>query len=762
MRTWDYWIENHEPGEPIDLRHYQAIGKVTQALSQHANEAYDELSSRSKEIAEILFKNITEKSQDNKGLRRPGRLGLIAELAEASENEVIEVVDHFRKTGRSFLMPAANVKLRNDSIIELSHESLMRIWNRLDAWVEEEFESAQMYKRLSEAAAMYQIGKTGLWRPPDLQLALNWQKKQKPTREWAQRYDEAFERAIVFLDTSRITYEAELKNQEMLQKRVLSRTRATAVILGIAAVIAILFFVFAYIQKIAADEQSLIAEKAKVEAIQQSQIAETNKIKAEEQAVIARKNRDEAVKANEKLQRALQEAQIAKEATEDALKVAKLQQSIAEKQTGIASEALKKFEEQYDRAEANFNNANRLYMLAIAQNLATKSLQEDDDKTLAGLMAMQGYHFHRRYDGKKYDPYIYSGLYGAIKKLYGSAYNAMKATGSPHNHIKSLALSSKGSSFFFSGADGRIFQADYDKLTSSATNYNSPFPSKVIALSKDENYLVNGSDSSFVQIYDLNSKSKPVIVRAFKGAANDVEFLPDNAGFIVASADKKLSFVDQKSGSFKEILTLPNEAKAISITPDGKHLAAATWTGQIFLVNLPDRTYSILIEDSSSRILSVKFSPDGNSIAYGTDDLANKRGLVRLYNLKTKETRQFTGHKAGVYDVEFSPDGKLLASAGSDRRLQMWVMDNPEDLPVVMDNNNGFVWDIAFTKNSDYLIAACSESEVRIWPTDPSILAQLVCPKISRNMTPDEWKKYVGERIDYETTCVVGGAIKDY
>jgi hypothetical protein len=82
------------------------------------------------------------------------------------------IVDHFRRAGRSFLMPAAHIPLNADSMIELSHESLMRIWNRLETWVEEEFESASMYKRLSEAAAMYQIGKTGLWRPPDLQLAL--------------------------------------------------------------------------------------------------------------------------------------------------------------------------------------------------------------------------------------------------------------------------------------------------------------------------------------------------------------------------------------------------------------------------------------------------------------------------------------------------------------------------------------------------------------------------------------------------------------
>src|SRR5690606_18822044 len=148
MRTWDYWVSNHEIAEPMDLRHYHAIGKITQALSLHANELYDELSGRGKQIAEVLFKNVTEKNQDNRGLRRPCRLGLIAELSEASEEEVIQVIDHFRQPGRSFLMPAANIPLTVDSMIELSHESLMRIWNRLSGWVEDEFESATMYKRL--------------------------------------------------------------------------------------------------------------------------------------------------------------------------------------------------------------------------------------------------------------------------------------------------------------------------------------------------------------------------------------------------------------------------------------------------------------------------------------------------------------------------------------------------------------------------------------------------------------------------------------
>jgi hypothetical protein len=33
------------------------------------------------------------------------------------------------------------------------------------------------------------------------------------------------------------------------------------------------------------------------------------------------------------------------------------------------------------------------------------------------------------------------------------------------------------------------------------------------------------------------------------------------------------------------------------------------------------------------------------------------------------------------------------------------------------------------------------------------MLAEQVCPKLARNMTSDEWEKYVGYGVTYETTC---------
>ncbi|MFP5285725.1 MAG: ATP-binding protein, partial [Thermoanaerobaculia bacterium] len=60
MRTWDCWERDHAEGEPLDLRHYEAIGTMREALSLHAEEAFQELGTeRQRKIAESLFKALT-------------------------------------------------------------------------------------------------------------------------------------------------------------------------------------------------------------------------------------------------------------------------------------------------------------------------------------------------------------------------------------------------------------------------------------------------------------------------------------------------------------------------------------------------------------------------------------------------------------------------------------------------------------------------------------------------------------------------------
>ena len=757
MRTWDYWIASRESAEPMDIRHYNAVGRISQALSLHANEAFDDLTNKEKEIAEVLFKTITEKNSENLEMRRPGKVSQIAERAQASEEQVIGVVEKFRKPGRSFLMPGTNVSLNGDSIIELSHESLMRIWTRLSTWVDEEFESAVMYRRVSDAAAMYQIGKTSLWRPPDLQLALNWQKKQKPTRTWAQRYDIAFERAIVFIDTSRITYEAELKNQEMLQRRMLRRARVTNLILALLLLIATGFFIYGLFQRIKAEqqfvlanEQRILAEKASIEANEQRKIAEDALAEVEAQ-------KEQLDLQNKALLSANEQIKLARDVAEKNLKYALEQEALAISSAGKEQVARIEAEKQTQIARQNFDKANRLLMLSIAQSLEAKS-EGIDDSQLAGLTAMQGYLYHTKYEGNKYDPYVFRGLYYALAKLNGFNYNSSKVPGNFKNKMYALVVSANSAAFYTTGNDGRIFQGNYqDQKVYKMLYENKGYPNRVLALSKDEKYLVNGSDSSYVEIFNLAESSRTVRVVGHKQLITDIKFLPDNSGFISASADRTLRFTDHTTGKSKNILSLPHDLKSIDISPDGKQLAGVSTNGNLIIVNLRDYSYKEIANEAPSRILSVVYHPSRPLLAYGVEVINEQqkvvRGVVKLLDLDTRKVKELTGHKSGITDLEFSPDGLLLASAGLDRKLQMWVVDHENDLPILMDNNNGYVWDISFTKGSDYLIASCNNGEIRFWPTDPRMLAEQVCPKLKRNMTPEEWEIYVGNNIGYESTC---------
>jgi hypothetical protein len=226
MRTWDYWAAHRRNGEPIGLEHYEKIGTMADALSLHADEAWDELpDERSRRVAEKLFKSLTEKGADNREIRRPTRLSEIAAAAEVSEPELVAVIDVFRRAGRSFLMPPAGVALSSETVIDISHESLIRNWKRLQTWVDEEAQSSRVYRRLGEAAVLHQEGSEGLLQDPALQIALDWRDKNKPNAAWAERYHAQFDQSVAYLEQSRIARDAALAERERQRNAELERER---------------------------------------------------------------------------------------------------------------------------------------------------------------------------------------------------------------------------------------------------------------------------------------------------------------------------------------------------------------------------------------------------------------------------------------------------------------------------------------------------------------------------------------------------------
>ncbi|MDA7523498.1 WD40 repeat domain-containing protein, partial [bacterium] len=200
----------------------------------------------------------------------------MADITNHSIEEVKSVVDPYRQQGVTFLMPPSNRELEADTVIDISHESLMRVWQRLRNWVEEEAQSARIYRRLVDTSSLWRKEEAGLYHDPDLQIAQSWRDEYEPNEAWADLYGGGFEVATEFLGASeeegrKAEREKELARQkelEQAQELAEARERSArtmkrfAAVVGVVAIIALGAMVFA----VQAQKKAVVAQESAIEA----------------------------------------------------------------------------------------------------------------------------------------------------------------------------------------------------------------------------------------------------------------------------------------------------------------------------------------------------------------------------------------------------------------------------------------------------------------------------------------------------------------
>ena len=283
--TWRNWAGT-ESGL-IDLEHYEAIGGLQHALSMHADEAFAELKSVGPDAqrqAGVLFKCITEKGPDNRGIRRPLQLERIAKIAEVDWTEMAKVVEVFRRPDRSFLMPSSERELQPNSPIDISHESLMRKWDRLKAWVEIEATHAQLFVRFSETVRLFDNNYSlAVLSRGELSTALRWQSEQRPNRAWASLYGDDFNSVMQLIDWSEYSYRREDEKRLRLQEETIRAARRFARHSLCAAVLLLLLLASVgwLTVRISKEKATVITEQEKAQVLFEEQrtiLAQNNQL----------------------------------------------------------------------------------------------------------------------------------------------------------------------------------------------------------------------------------------------------------------------------------------------------------------------------------------------------------------------------------------------------------------------------------------------------------------------------------------------------
>jgi WD40 repeat protein len=184
------------------------------------------------------------------------------------------------------------------------------------------------------------------------------------------------------------------------------------------------------------------------------------------------------------------------------------------------------------------------------------------------------------------------------------------------------------------------------------------------------------------------------------------------------------------------------------IFTSGGRLAAATAGKGILLWDpqRPQETPRTLA--SGRRIRSLGRSSTGR-LAAGTEE-----GPVLLWSPgATGDPIELQGHSSAVTSLSFAPDGNRLASASLDGSVRLWDVLRPDQKPIELLGHAGWVWAVAFMADGETLVSGGADRSIRVWPTRSAPLADAICTRTTRDLTPEEWSGFLPADLAWERTC---------
>ncbi len=215
------------------------------------------------------------------------------------------------------------------------------------------------------------------------------------------------------------------------------------------------------------------------------------------------------------------------------------------------------------------------------------------------------------------------------------------------------------------------------------------------------------------------------IARYGKEWINDIAFSPDGEHFSVATTIGVWTYEVDTRDEVNLFTGEMSGANAIAYTPDGNTLAAAHWdrTVRLWDVNSSQPTTqwteSIHTFDRNlGPIYAVAISPDGTMVASGGADGPNRGnmevgGLIRIWDLDTKEPGPVLPYSKPVSTIAFSPNSRWIAGGSGDGTIRVWDAGTGERIYEFTEDREP-IWKVVFSPDSKLLLSISLDGTGRL------------------------------------------------
>lgn len=300
------------------------------------------------------------------------------------------------------------------------------------------------------------------------------------------------------------------------------------------------------------------------------------------------------------------------------------------------------------------------------------------------------------------------------------------------------------------GGNAQLWDVATEKLQGVLTGHRTVAR---LAFSPDGQTLAT-VDVNVVLLWDVETKQLKTAPTRKKAFINSVAFTPDSRTVATASLEELIVRLwDVQTGRLEATLVHAKEdwAKGIgnvAFAPDGRTLATSSYckaylwdvaTGQLRATLVDDNV--VLFDGLKPRkgfshgdtIYHLAISPEGRTVA-----TASRDGTAKLWNAASGELRAILkGHKGRVARLAFSRDGRTLATGSDDKTAKLWDVEAGQ-LKATL-KHRGTVWSMDFSPDGKlFATAADNDHSVKIWDAaSGQLLNELKEARYPATFSPD-------------------------